>query len=582
MSAELPIPDYIPSCRVRLILRFEDYGASDAPKGPAKPPQLRTGKKDEAPLEVRKVDGALLLSSKSAGPQTPGGPQGQLDAPDNRTFTIDILPRTAEVRRNGLREADTASVTLSLADFPFDPRALRAIGIVIFMGTVTPSEYDLGLEGETAGDHSFSGDTNPDRSLASCADTYLDPYGNSRSNKRFAGWVDENTVTLSGDDEPVVSFECVDNTKLLADQMAPPKLTVSATLPIDEAVAAYLANFPQCEGMTVEMRPSNAPRPTLKEALAKSAFKVDLGPPADGSGKQTVLDYLSDVCMSLGLMLWVEETAVVIQHPRTLYAVGASRPSDPYVPRKLPSGRVLERRTLVWGVNLDEVEFTRKMGRTTNQNVEVRCYSEKLKKTIVVRHPPKDQRATSTTPGGATDEKWKVITVDGIESEKALRAIAQSAYEASNRHELGVRIKTIALGSLGGGNEDPDLLDVATGDAIDVIASRGEWAEEDAADEGWSADVAMGSRSDRAASYVRSLGYPSDLADAYGKAVGASAFPNTFRTRTWALSYDAESNGITVSGELMNYVEARLDKALPEGEEPDIDANAPSPVAVTV
>lgn len=577
-----PAPDYFPSARVRLILRFEDWGATDAPKGPAKPPQLRTGKKDEAPLTPQRTDGGFVLVPKgSGGVQSPGGPQGQLNAADDRTHVVEgIKPISCEVQRNGLREANTATVVLALADFPFDPRAIRSCAVEVYIGTVSPTEFQLGVEGTTHEDHNAgSGDPS---SLSAVADTYLDPYGVQRSNKRFSGWVDEDGVEFSDGEQPLVHLECVDNTKLLADQDAPPKLTLSATLPIDEAVATYLANFPQCEGLEVELRPANADKPTLKAALAKSSFKPDLGPSASGSGKQSVLDYLSDCAMALGLMLWVEDAKVVLQRPRTLYATGAVRPNDPFTGRRLPSGRVLERRTLVWGLNLESLAFTKRFGRTAGCAVECRSYSGRQKRTLVARHPGKGDRQASTTPGGATDEKWKVHEVAGIDSEEALRAIAQAIYEASARHEMGVRFKTPALGSLGGGNEDPDLLDVETGDAIDVETTRGSYSEgDDAVDPGQAGDIASGSGSENARAYIVSLGYSEKLADAYVKAVRASAFPTTFRVKSWVISYN-EDGSIQVGGELINYVEVRADKDLPDGEETPIDPGAGSPVRVSV
>jgi len=576
-TREQPEQSYFSSCRVRILLRFEDWGASDAPAPPAKPPQLRTGKKDEAPLVAQRQGGKFVLVPKgSSGSQKPGGPQGQEGAPDDRSFAIEgVLPISCEVSRNGLREADTATIVLSLADFPFDPRAIRSVGVQIFMGCVRPTDFALASEGLTHADYSgTSGDATP---LSAVPDSFVDPYGNERSNLRFSGWVDENGIEFSEDDEPQVTLQCVDNTKLLADQIAPPKLAVSASLPIDEAVATYLANFPQCEGLDVEMRPANADRPKLKDALAKSAHKPDLGPPSDGKG--TALDYLSDCAMALGLVLWIEDSTVVLQRPRTLYATGAVRPNDPFTGRKLPTGRVLQRRTLVWGVNLQTMGFSRKFGRRTASSIEVRSYSGRSKKTLVARHPGKGQRPTSALPGGATDEKWRVIEVAGIESEEALRVIAQSVYEATGRHELIAKFKTPALGSLGGSNEDPDLLDVAVGDALDIEASRGDFSEDP--DDGSSFAAGNAQQPSQVAAYLKRIGYSDDLAEAYAKAVGSPAFPTTFRVKSWNLAFD-RGEGIVVSGELMNYVEARLDKELPEGEETPIDPAAGSPVTVQV
>ena len=574
---EQPVPDYFPSCRARFVLRFEEFGATDAPPPPAKIPQLRTGKKDEAPLEVKKEGARLLLLPKGGNVQAPGGPQGQLDPPDDRTHVVEgVFPISCEVRRNGIREADECSITLSLADFPFDPRAIRSCAVQVYMGTVTPDEFRLGAEGINRGDKLAGGNASGDP-LSAVADTYLDPYGNQRSNLRFSGWVDEYNSEFPEDDQAVAILECVDNAKLLADQTAPPKLAISANLPVDEAVAAYLANFPQCAGLEIELRPPDAPRPTLKSALGASAFKPDLGPPSDG--KATALDYIADTVMALGFMVWIEDVTVVLQRPRTLYATGAVRADDPFTGRRLPSGRVLDRRTLLYGVNVRSLSFGRKLGRKTAACTEVRSYSGRQKKTLTVRHPPKGQRPTSTTPGGQTDEKWNVIEVAGIESEEALRAIAQAVYEASNRHELTATIRTPCLGSLGGGNDDPDLLDVQSGDAIDVEVIRADQLEED--EDGGTFAGGASQEPSRAESYLTKLGYSRDLARAYAKALGASAFPTTFRVKTWSMSWDQET-GIEVTGELMNYVEARVDRALPEGEEPAINQSPGEPVRVKV
>ena len=575
-----PRQDYHPSCRVRLIVRLEDWASADAPKGPSKPPHLRAGLRDEAPLVAKQVAGRFVLTPKGEGDtQAPGGPQGQVDGADPRVHVIDgVVPMQAEVRRRGIREADEASVSLHFADLPIDPRTIRALGVEIFMGTVTPDDYRAGVEGTTAGDTREDGGSRP---LSAVPDTYLDPYGRERSNKRFSGWADEVEVEFPDGDPPTIRLECMDNTKLLADVSAPPKLTIAADLPVDEAVAQYLANFPQCAGLEVELRPLGSAAPTLKTALAKSAYKPDLGPPGDG--KSTLLDYVADTLMALGYLCWVEGVALVIQKPRTLYAGAAIRAGDPFTGRRLPDGRVIERRTLLYGLNVKELSFSRKLGRKQAESVEVRCYSGRLKKTIVARHPGKGDRPTSATPGGQGEEKWRVVEVQGVEDEASLRAVAQAVYEASGRHELTCRVQTPCLGSLGGGNEDPDLLDVEHGDPVDVEAVRPEDFAVEADDE---SSFAGGSSQEpsRAEAHLVRLGYSRDFARAYAESLGAVGFPTTFRVSTWAIAWDADGGGespfMQVSGELMNYVEARMDREAPEGEEPELSEPAVQPVAV--
>lgn len=564
-----------------MVVRFEEWGAQDAPQPPALPPQLRSGQTDKVLEWSRGADGKITLTQKGSRP-APGGPQRQRGSDDGRVFEIaGVIPRSCSVKRNGVREADTATIELALADFPFDPRAVRSLAVEVYMGTITPEEQERGVAGQTRGGAQAEtgaggGAGDASESLNVCADSYLDPYGVQRSNLRFSGWADECDATFDDEGEPTVTLECLDNTKLLADQDAPPKLHLDPKRPLDEAVAEYLAAFPQLAGMSVELRPPGT-APALGPALAKSSFKPDLGPAKDGTSKVSVLDYLSDNCAALGFMLRVEGTSVVIQLPRTLYKGGARRPEDPFTGRILPSGRQLVNRTLAWGVNLSGMGFRRKYGRSVGTNVEVRCFSSRSKKTLVIRHPQKDKQQSKPSPGGAADQTWKVITLAGIEDEKTLRQIAQGAYELLNRGEMQVRVEPTGLGSLGGSNDDPDLLDVEAGDPLDVQVSPGDFAD-DADGEGEAAQQVAQSAS-RAESYLVRLGYSPELAKAYGRAVGSTAFPTTFRVKTWSLDWTAD-DGLKVSGECINYVEVRADAPLPAGEEPDATPGEAQPVRV--
>lgn len=573
-----PTQDYFVGCRVRLIVRLEEWGAGDAPKPPEKPPQLRKGQ-DEKPLEWRREDGRIVLAQKGSSSAKGASPQRQVSSPDDRTFEIQgVVPRSCSVKRNGVREADTATVELSLADFPLDPRVIRSCAVEVYMGTVAAGDYALGVLGEKRGDRSPGAD-DAGASLLAVGDTYLGPGGVQRSNLRFSGWVDEWSSEFDEDGEPTASLECIDNVKLLADQDAPPKLHLNPKAPLDESIAEYLSNFPQMAGLSVELRPAGT-APKLADALARTAFKPDLGPSKDGSSKTSVLDYVSDVASSLGFLVRVEGTSVVVQLPRTLYAGGARRADDPFTGRILPSGRTLVNRTLYWGGNLLRMGFKKKFGRSVSTNLEVRSYSARQKKTLVVRHPPKDKQLGKPSPGGNADATWKVVVVAGIEDEKTLRQIAQGAYEMSNRHELSARVETQNLGSLGGGNSDPDLLDVEAGDPVDVEVSPGDFAD-DSTGEGEASEQLAQTSAQRAEDYLLRLGYSAELAAAYGRAVSSTAFPTTFRVKSWSLDWSSE-DGITVSGDLINYVEVRADVPAPDGEEPDASPGAAQPVQVVV
>lgn len=564
---EQPRQSYIPRARLELIIRLEDYGdtANPVPPSPKMPPHLRSGKKKggafEDKLRIEKQgDRYVLLSPGSS--ENKGPPQQQIKSIDQRTWRLDgIIPLRATLNRNGPRMADTLSLALSFRDLPLDPRAMRSIAVQFWLGCITPEQ----LADEAAG-----------KIVVPCPDTFVDAFGRTRENLRFQGYVDDYETTLN-DGGPEVSLECTDNTRILIDQDAPVKLTVSPDKPLDEAVADYLSNFPQFVGLSVEYRPGGAAVPSLGGALAKTAFKPKLGPPpagGGGAGKMSVWDYLTDIAGSIGQLVRFEGTTVIFQRPRTFYAGrGRARPDDPFRGRVLPSGRQIDSRLLVYGRNVDELGFKRRFSRNISNNVEVRCYSPRLGRTLVARFPTgKDDRQKKPVPGDKTDDKWRVTTVHGIEDEPTLRIVAQGVYEQLGRAELTGKVVTKNLGSFGGSNLDPDLLDVQAGDSVSIEVQH---------DEPGLTAIGGSGGAGQAASFLERLGFPSGFAAAYQNTIANVGLPTTFRVRTCAIDWDSEQ-GVTLDFEVVNYVEVRAQKNLPEGEEiPNTDpATEPDRVSV--
>lgn len=563
---EDPVQTYYPSARVRFVVRFEDFGAADAPKPPELPPQLRRGKggaaNPPAALQTVNVAGAWMLVGPGDDPARIGSPVQQQSSSDSLTHVIDgVIPASAQVRLNGIRTASTATLVVPFGDFPFDPRALRAIGVQVFIGTVSAADYQRGMRGEVRSDATPSGGL----AYNVVPDAYVDSAGNPRTNLRFEGWVDEMSDAWPDSDAPDVTFECTDNTRLLIDQDAPPRLTVDPDATIDHAIAGYLANFPQFRGLSVRYLPEvSVDRiPVLASALGKAAFAPKLGPPPSGGGsggKLKVWDYLTDVAGAVGHIVRMVGTTIVVQRPRTIYDGRFSgRVDDPFQGRVLPSGRRLERRLFVFGRNIAEIKIGRKFTTYQPRNVEIRSYDPAQKRTIVVRYPQKGDRQTKQLPGDSAEQQWWVIPRPGIRDEATARVIAQGVYEAQSRNELPIRIITQSLGSFGGGNLDPDALDALPGDAIDVEVER---APQITTAGAGAATAVM----ERGAEFIRSLGFSDAIANAYQKAISRVGLPTTYRVKTVGIDWDAEAQGVTLDFEAVNYLEVRADVDLP-GEE---------------
>lgn len=152
-----------------------------------------------------------------------------------------------------------------------------------------------------------------------------------------------------------------------------------------------------------------------------------------------------------------------------------------------------------------------------------------------------------------------MFTVQGIESEEALRTVAQGIYESVGRNELEAEFETRDLASVGGDWSDPDALDCKPGDAIDLETRR------DLEPPGSAGGIEAAVR-ERPIAFLRELGFDESFAGAYAEAVSNAGLTTLFRVRTSSIDWDNEE-GVRLAFVAVNYVEVRADKALPGEEE---------------
>jgi len=357
--------------------------------------------------------------------------------------------------------------------------------------------------------------------------------------------------------------------------------------PLDSAVAKYLANFPQMNGLSVLYLPTGTPPPVLKNVLLNTAYRPNLGPQATGGGATTqrmsVWDYLTDICRSIGHSIRVVGTTIIIQTARSLMSSATTqRSDDPYVPRTV-NGTNYPYRTVIYGWNVKEMKMARQYAKKAPTCVEVRCYQTDRKVVMVSRFPannptaPNKGRLVSAIPGNAQpDNKWTVFNVSGIKDQKTLDTIAQATYEALGRQEFEVEVQTDDLTSFGGDNTDPDIFDMASGDTFEVFTQRDttERSTVTAAENKLSA-LALN------AAYMEKLGFSADFANAYAKAYTNAGFLTTFRLRQMKVHCSID-DGVSFRLVGVNYLEVRMDKSLPAGEETGTTAPSPTPALPTV
>lgn len=554
MALDYPEQSYYPSWKVRLVIRFDEFdqGVLKGKVPPVPTKNLKGIKQDRAPLDAvpdPDFPGRFILKPRVTKAQNDdkASPIAETSS-DGLTHVISaVIPRRFDWKQNGFRTADELKLTLRWIDFPIDPRVVRACAVQFFLGTLTPTAYAEGMRGATRGEGGAR------EGLNVVPDTYVDAAGNKRSNLRFIGWVDNFKMTWN-EDEPFVELECRDNTQMLLNQLAPVQLVLGMQDPIDKAIATYLSNFPQFAGLSVEYRGEpGTPAPKLEGVLAGTAFRPKLGPQPSGTGGSdlVVWDYLTDVVGSIGHVIRIDGNDVIIQRAATLLHGQASpRGDDPYKGRTLSSGD-FPSRAFVYGRNLLEMTVARDLSNKETKNVEVRCWSPRRKQLLVARFPSKDSRIATSTPGDAkADNKWTIVRVRGIEDPEVLQQIAEDYFHGRNRNEIEVTLKTMNFASFGGGNEDPDLLDLKPGDAVEVLVDR--------ANDATNADVEKDVTNAGAKGLV-DLGYSRDFAAAYAKAYANAGFQRLYRVKEMSVSGDTEE-GVNFEIRTANFVQVRADK----------------------
>lgn len=570
--------DFYPSCKIRLIVRFEEFSKDllrERDEAPVKPAMMRRGAQDDGggkdklsvqpdPLSPPGVSRLVLRAGGGSSPSA--GPQAKDSSGDGLTFVLgSIVPTKMAWGQNGLRTADTIKVSIRYVDCPLDPRLIRSCAVEMFLGCVDADDYADGIEGGT---RRVGNALEP---LNLVPDTYSDAEGNERSNLRFQGFVTLWTSKFT-DGEASIDLDCIDNTQLFldTDAGASPNLRIDPTKPLDEAIAGYLANWRKFEGLSVEYRSASPEKggwftgkaPVLKDSLAKTVFAPKLGPaPSKGAGaaggqKLSIWDYLVDVCASVAHSIRIDGTVVIIQTLSNLLNDVRRRADDPFRGRRSVQGPFVYRR-FIWGSNIQSLEVTRNFsGKGQPINVEVRGYDARRKKPVPVRFPDKKGRVKSALPGDGTEENWVVFKVSGVHDPRVLLEVAKSIYYGFGKNELGVEIRTKDLASFGGNSLDPDVLDLKVGDVVEMLVAKfGD--EEDQNQESLSALEDSLSDEERAKQQMVERGFGADFAAAYARAYTNANFTKQFRLKRMNAVWDPDTGvELTVVG--ANFIEVRL------------------------
>lgn len=485
--------------------------------------------------------GALVrvkLESGGVRPDAVGG------AADDLTVIGSIIPVTASIERSGLTAPDACSVVLDYADAPFDPRSIRSCGVELLIGVIAPQQVYEGIQlGVTRGDGSL---------VSTIGDA---PDGSIYAATRFVGFVDEWSVKYSPDGD-TITLECRDMSAPLRDLKLNPGDSIDLSLPITEGVQRFLDSVsPTTAGVVVRYAGERDP-PVPSDAApgrrrARRGAKARRG--RRGDQDMSMWDHLVDVCGSIGMIPQVKDFEVVVSEARTLFSTeNALR--------------------MVYGHNIEDLEFSRRLSGVKVPTIEVRCFDPSLGRTRWARYPtrpgevfagilgktnpPKPLRANEVTPSGANPtESIRTIFVSSVTDPMVLRRIARNTFEQIGRQEIEGQLSTYDVSTYDHDPLEVDLLDARPADPIEVLVTAATSAD---APVSTLAELQAFTRARRKA-YLKALGWNEEVAAKFAALQDANGFQSIFRVQDIRVDFD-NSEGIKIGVGFINYITVREDE----------------------
>lgn len=566
------MPVFRPSARVKLTLRFEEGANTAALEARLPAGRPRAGapslpgsaglqdaqaelenvqatlaglaeQRSSLPPEVYDVHVADLQAQREALQRRVSDAEmpAALQAGGDNGATLDVLPRSVQIDRNGLRTADTCSIVFDYRDAPIDPRVIRSAAVRVTIGVVPAGDFEDGMAGGLE-----EGD--PASLVREGAE----------GTTQFVGFVDDWRIDLDGEDGDTISLDCRDVTALLHDEKLPSGLGIDLSVPLDEGVRRLLNEFPSTRGVPVlfggEGERDQAPIPAEALPPARRARRGRVARRArSGDQSMSLWDHITDVCRQVGFVPYFDDHELRIIHPRTFY-----------------SGQSTARR-MVYGRNLESLSFARKLGGVKVPTIEVRCYDPQLGRTRWARYPvaegaprsgvfgttepPRPTRANHVPPGGGEPEdKIETFNVDGVTDPARLALTAESIWHQLGRQEIEGSFKTHDVWSWEAPEEAADLLQLTAGDPVELLVASAETRE--LSEQITSAtDLAALTREARS-QYLERLGWDRDVAQRFSALQEAVSFQTIFRVASSKISYDS-GEGIQVNVDFMNFLVVR-------------------------
>ncbi len=420
-------------------------------------------------------------------------------------YPLIVIAKSVTVNINDYTQADTFTAEIDYKNFPFDPRCIRALGASIHI---------------------------EDRERLFRPDNRLNIIEPTDDNVMFLGFADEERIEFD-DENRIVRFEGRDFTSLLIDTPNTLK-AVDLSRPVDVIIQGFLNRLPATEKITVDNR-------TGKYIPNLGKFSPDyspLGQMRSGKKKESYWDVIQDIIRLAGLIAYIELDKLVITKPRTLYGN-----QDVY--------------HFIYGKNLKNLSFKRKLGRQKGINILVRSMNFERKEVLEAKIPLEATNEWATQlmiqKGEQTIDKidsngnvktevapYLSFNISNVANKSQLIEIAQSIYEELGRQQIEGNLVTKDMKTI----QDKkifDLTKIRNGTPVSITIDQGDM-------EG----IQRIKDETQREKFLVTRNYPPKVAKAFARTLGK--FDTRFYTKAVEFTIDKDS-GFELRLDFINFIE---------------------------
>ena len=442
--------------------------------------------------------------------------------PLKEDYSFNVLAKRVRVSINDYSTADTFDAEIDYKNFPFDPRCIRSVGVVVAM---------------------------QDSRKIFNTDNSLNPLKISAENTVFIGFADDQSISFD-DAKRVVRLEGRDYTALLIDRkyLGGP---LNLEQPLDLIIQSLLDSLDETRPLKIDVRVPEA-LPVVASYFGSNSSNDPLSGKKNTRKDESYWDVIQDLVARAGLIAYVELDRLVITRPRVLYGPDQAK-------------------RFIYGRNVKNLEYKRKLGRRKNFNLAVRSLSIEGKEVLEALIPAEatDEWSRET---GITNLEIKVPQLDGegkplpekdlkaapyisyrvpnVENKDQLIKIGQEIYEEIGRQQIEgsfetAEMRTSWLKVVEGKSqfEEFDILKIRNGTPVEVYIDQKDMRGLNKLD---GSTLKM--------NFLKSRGYEDKAAEALAKVLSNPRLNGPLYTKAVTFTMDAEQ-GFSANVEFINFIQ---------------------------